>query len=132
MIDLGNLNPETKFDYLDEGEWVSLRICPLEIVRKIIKECTTKTDREYKVIDGSPYIFKEDKTDDTLYSEKIWEYCIVNWLIHDAQGNEIPCNTEMKKLLMNGSLRFATFIKDKLELLRKVMDNDKKEELKNS
>jgi len=126
------LNPETKFDYLDEGEWVSLRICPFEVSRKIAKECHLKDKRDYRVIEGQPYIFKEDISNDDLYLEKIWDYCIVDWLLHDAHGNEIPCTGEMKKLLMNGSIRFASFIREKLDDLRKAVSIEKKEELKNS
>jgi hypothetical protein len=123
-IDLDNLNPGTWFDF-DDGGRVCLRVCDTDTFRSIRKKITKKKV-EYK--QGQRHVF--DDTDEDLQTELMWEYCIVDWAnFKDKNGIDIPCNSDMKKLLMGKSIKFSRFVLDKfLELSEIEKERLEKEE----
>ena len=126
--DLKNLNPGIWFffdeDKGDEGGSVCLRICDSDILREIRKQ-TIKQKVIYK--DHQRYEYEDENED--LRNELIWDYCVVDWKgVFDQDDHLVPCNKEMKMLLMGKSVTFATFVTDKLKELNNI-ESDRQEEL---
>jgi hypothetical protein len=123
-FDLNNLNPGTWFDF-EDGARVSLRLPDASALNSIKKQTTKK-----KVPKGSHFPIEE--TDDEKYNELLWDYIIVEWEgLYDIDGKPIPCNKEMKVLLMNNSLIFAHWASQRIEELRMTLSEEEEELEKN-
>lgn len=112
----GELNPGVWFT-LEGGGRVSLRVCSGEVLRSIRRKTMVKKI-EYRNKERYEYEeFVPGGEEQQMFM--MWDYSIVDWeLFFDANGNPIPCTFETKKLLMGNSLKFSSFVNDKLlELL---------------
>jgi hypothetical protein len=130
MFDINNLNPTAKFYWPGsrKKEWVELRNIPTAQLRKMRKE-TVRQEIEYHRPDNSnekPFRYEVDKVDDDKLFDAMWDYQIVNWQIVDLDGNEIPCTTENKLLMVGNSKEFADWIVKCLNQL--AIDEIKKKE----
>lgn len=125
MIDLKNLNPPVRF-YWSEDEWVDFRVLSDADLRKLRKEVTQKRV-EYKKIDGVVERIEYRDVDEEKLTELINDYCIVDWSLVDTEGNQIPCSTENKNLLMLHHPKFSNWASKCLRRIRK--DNELVEEL---
>jgi hypothetical protein len=130
MFDINNLNPTAKFYWPGsrKKEWVELRNIPTAQLRKMRKE-TVRQEIEYHRPDNSsekPFRYEVDKVDDDKLFDAMWDYQIVNWRIVDLDGNEIPCTTENKLLMVGNSKEFADWIVKCLNQL--AIDEIKKKE----
>lgn len=54
--------------------------------------------------------------DESLHSELVWDYAIVDWNgIEDENGTPIPCTRENKAALMAGSPVFSRLVSDLMD-----------------
>ena len=127
IFDLDNLNPGVWIDYDEEGKAkVCLRICAGDDL-KYIRKKTVKKKVEYK--NGQRFEFEE--TNDDLFREFLWDFCIVAWSgFIDKEGKEIPCTKENKILLMGKSIEFAKFLGEALEKIGEENKEAREEEEK--
>ena len=109
-----------KFDESDpESGEIGIRALNANERQKIGKACI-KRRVEYK----HGQRFEVQDTDDELYSEMLWDYCIVDWKkLEDDDGKTIPCTTEKKLFLMRNNPGFAQFVSQCLEMLAEKEDN---------
>jgi len=114
-LNLKELNPGAWFTFPKGSGKVKLRICsPGELIK--IRKQTVGDGVEY--VDGKR--FEYQNTDSDLERELMWDYCIMDWKdINDAEGNPIPCNKEMKILLMGESPEVLRLVSDGLDKLVK-------------
>lgn len=112
IFDLENLNPGIWIDYDEEGKaQVCIRICAGDDL-KYIRKKTVKKKIEYK--NGQRFEFEE--TNEDLFRELLWDFCIVDWKgFIGKDGKEIECTKENKLLLMGKSIEFAKFLGEALE-----------------
>lgn len=143
MINLKALNSSTRFVYTPEvvasegveaqpAEWIGVRVCSGQTLRDIEKACSGPETKTFQVVDGNPVVFVEKEVNKEKQNEMIWDYCITDWYLRDEEGNEIPCNLEMKKRLMLDSVEFATFFANALTEVRKAKDKKAEAARKNS
>jgi hypothetical protein len=115
-FDLTELNPGVFFSF-DENEdgagGVTIRLANGKILDEINKACIKKKvefrrgQRHEVIIDN-----------DELRSKMLWEYVIIDWKgLYDQDGKEIPCTKENKVMLMQGSVKFSSFIGNCVEKL---------------
>lgn len=121
QIDLEKLNPGTWFD-LTGGGRICLRVCSGDDYRAIIDQAVRrKSEVVFDPKTGKPHRLISDETDERKLSELLWDFCIVDWAyIVDANGQQIPCNKEMKLLLMGRSPDFFSMVSGHLHKLRSV------------
>lgn len=126
MFNLTNLNPSTKFYYLESDEWVELRLIPDSVNKSIMKELGIKSKQEFH-----PYKGKLQRVDSLdidenkieSFNDKLNDYAIQNWHLLDQDNNEIPCTFENKKTMMYGSPVFSAWInKCRVELESKIVE----------
>lgn len=122
VFNLNELNPGTWFD-IDGGGKICLRVCGSDKLREIRKQ-TVKKKSEYKK--GGRFEF--DVIDEDLQSKLIWDFCIVAWEnLFDANGQQIPCNSDTKNALMGQSPAFSKIVTDAMKKLTD-MESDEEEE----
>ena len=115
-FDLNELNPGVffSFDENEDGEGgVTIRLANGKTLDEINKACIKKKvefrrgQRHEVIIDN-----------DELRSKMLWEYVIIDWKgLYDQDGKEIPCTKENKIMLMQGSVKFSSFIGNCVEKL---------------
>jgi len=115
-FDLAELNPGVffSFDENEDGEGgVTIRLANGKTLDEINKACIKKKvefrrgQRHEVIIDN-----------DELRSKMLWEYVIIDWKgLYDQDGKEIPCTKENKVMLMQGSVKFSSFIGNCVEKL---------------
>ena len=115
-FDLTELNPGVffSFDENEDGEGgVTIRLANGKILDEINKACIKKKvefrrgQRHEVIIDN-----------DELRSKMLWEYVIIDWKgLYDQDGKEIACTKENKVMLMQGSVKFSSFIGNCVEKL---------------
>jgi hypothetical protein len=126
LFNLNDLNPGTWFDY-ENGSRVCLRVCAVDDTKNIRKQ-TTKKKIEFK--NNQRVIY--DEVNEELESQLVWDFCIVDWeKFFDSRGNSIPCNKEMKLLLMGKSLKFSNFVNEKIKILADLVSENAEDEIKN-
>jgi hypothetical protein len=127
VFDFDNLNPGVWFPYKDsDTASICLRVCAGDDIKAIRKQ-TTKTKVEYK----NNQRFTYEDTNDELYRELLWDFCIVDWKgFANKSGIEIPCTKENKLLLMGKSVDFAKFVGDSLEKLNDIDKNTEEDKEK--
>lgn len=113
-INLDNLNPGTFFPFEEDNPeegGVTLRVLTAEKLEEIFKK-TQIRKAEYKGSPPSRFVFSEyKKGGEEKEFELTWDYCILDWSgVVNAAGEEIPCNSQNKILLMKGSPKFSSFI----------------------
>lgn len=130
-----DLNVGVWFDIPNDPDNASacLRIPGLGALKKINKKTASKKTEYKKLGRGNNYQrFEYDDPDEEKREELIWDYCIVDWKdIFDADGTKLECTTENKVRLMNGSIVFALFVADSLELLTASQTEKQEDEEKN-
>ncbi|MBU2346634.1 MAG: hypothetical protein KJ888_20785, partial [Gammaproteobacteria bacterium] len=67
-----------------------------------------------------------------LFAEALNNFIIADWALFTNDGKKIDCTKENKNKLMRGSPRFAEFIAECTEQLRKDIRIQEDKELKNS
>jgi hypothetical protein len=118
------------FDH-ESGWRVNLRLATLEAIKDIRKQ-TVRKKVDYKKVEGTASRFEFDETDDEKQSKMLWDFCIVGWEgIKDKDGNDVPCNQDMKYYLMNRSALFQTFVSKCMKTLNEVEEERQKELEKN-
>ena len=116
-FDLTELNPGAFFSFDEyegeDGGGVTIRLANGKILDEINKACIKKKvefrrgQRHEVIIDN-----------DELRSKMLWEYVIIDWKgLYDQDGKEIPCTKENKIMLMQGSVKFSSFIGNCVEKL---------------
>lgn len=127
-FDLENLNPGTFFQFSDGSEGgVTIRLASAEILSEIEKKCVKKRyewkrNQRFEVVDE----------DDDKRSSMLWNYVIVDWEgVTDTNDKEIPCNRETKRLLMQNSTKFSTFVGKCISKLNDEMEDYEEELEKN-
>jgi len=116
-FDLNELNPGVFFSFDEyegeDGGGVTIRLANGKILDEINKACIKKKvefrrgQRHEVIIDN-----------DELRSKMLWEYVIIDWKgLYDQDGKEIPCTKENKIMLMQGSVKFSSFIGNCVEKL---------------
>lgn len=127
-VDLDELNPGVFFPFDDKDEsedpdGTMVRIANGEILESINKKCITKKNMFRR---GQRYEVVEEN--EKLRSEMLWDYIIISWkgIQNEKTGEDIPCTTDNKILLMRGSVKFATHIGNCVEKLTE--DAEKAEE----
>lgn len=112
-FNLDNLNPGVYFPFEDDEGGVTVRVASADVIRGIDKKTVKK-----KVQFRRGQRYEIDDTDEEKRSALVWDYAIVDWNgVFDNDGNEIPCTTDNKIKLMNGSVQFSRFIGNCLEQL---------------
>lgn len=127
QIDIDNLNPGTFFEWNDNSEGgITLKLCTGEDLKRIRRE----TEKNQPAIFRRGQRYELDpKVDAEKREQMIWDHSIVNWEgLKDANGNDVVCNLENKIKLMNGSIQFASFVGECLDILTNDM-LDKQEEI---
>jgi hypothetical protein len=120
IFDLDESENSAWFDF-EDGSRVQIRTCDADTLKEIRKQ-TTKKKVEYKRIDGIAERFLVDDTDEDKQNALIWDHCIMAWEgFFDAKKKPIPCNSEMKHILMTRSLKLARFVG---ECLRKLSEDE--------
>ena len=122
-FDLAELNPGVffSFDENEDGEGgVTIRLANGKTLDEINKACIKKKvefrrgQRHEVIIDN-----------DELRSKMLWEYVIIDWKgLYDQDGKEIPCTKENKVMLMQGSVKFSSFIGNCVEKLTEETEAD--------
>jgi hypothetical protein len=115
-------NPGAWFKFNDEdpgsGE-IRIRAVNQAKRTEIQKKCV-KPKTEYK--NGQRFEFTD--TNDTKFSEMLWDYTIVEWKnLEDDDGTPLVCDTETKMKLMLENVGFSQFVSNCLSIL-----NDLEEE----
>jgi len=133
QINLTDPNPPVKFYFDDEdpkaGHVLLRRVTPAE-AQKIRKLCSKKQPPEYRR--GTRYEIP-DRVNETLLSEKIWDYSIAGWEgLKDENGKNIPCTPDMKIKLMLEVPDFSGFITKAIETLEADPGAGEQELSKNS
>ena len=116
-FDLNELNPGAFFSFDEyegeDGGGVTIRLANGKTLDEINKACIKKKvefrrgQRHEVIIDN-----------DELRSKMLWEYVIIDWKgLYDQDGKEIPCTKENKVMLMQGSVKFSSFIGNCVEKL---------------
>ena len=125
MFDLENLNPATKFFWpnSDNKEWVELRIAADEDLLAMRKRLGIKEKVEYPVNPETRQVNRVvgtnvDEGRSRAINDELTDFCIADWLLLDAAGNQIPCTRENKLKLVKGHPPFAKWIVDCLNELR--------------
>ncbi len=127
-FDLSDLNPGVWFQFKDDNAAVCLKALSISDSQKM-REQYTKIRYEYR---GGESIAIED-IDEKLKFELIADICIVDWKnIIDAEEKIIPCNKDMKILLMSKSIKFANFVTKNLNTLNILREKQAEAERKNS
>lgn len=121
-LNLSELNPAVFFPFDEDDEdnkgGVYLRLATGEILEKIRKK-TTKKKVEFR----RGQRFEVEETNDAKHSELLWDYVIHDWKgLEDENGDEIPCTTENKAMLMKKSVKFSGFIGNCVEQLNDDYD----------
>lgn len=129
-FNLEALNPGTWY-FFEEGDEdkgsVCLRICDVDYLKDIRKKTIRK-----RVVYKDHVRHEYEEEDEDIRNELLWNYCIVDWKgLVDQDNNLIPCDKEMKLLLMGKSVSFATFVNDKLKELSDLESNRQEEVEKN-
>ena len=123
-FNLDNLNPGAFFPFEGDGDegGVTIRLANGKIIAEIDKKCTKKSVKYYR---GQRHEVVDDNEE--LRSQMLWEYVIVDWKgLEDQEGNQIPCTKENKIKLMQGSVKFSSFIGSCVEQL--TVDSDMHDE----
>ena len=124
-IDTKNPNPGVWFSFGDAE--VCIRLFPASERERVMSKCSKK--KEYFKA-GRKIV--EEVINEELFSELLWDYCIINWKnITDQDGNEFPCSKENKIFIMKESPRFSNFIADCLEKLNEADITEKERIEKN-
>lgn len=136
-FDLKNLNPSTRFMYLDNGEetgeYISLRLASdqdnknffnsigvKEKVEQVFNPKTRQMDRQT--------FFNTNEAQREQFNELVWDFSITDWKLfstekdEDGEPIEIPCTKENKIKFMRESPQFATWTASCLEELRASLD----------
>ena len=102
----------------DDPESGEIRIRIINSARREeIQKACIKPKVEYK--NGQRFEFTT--TNDSLFSEMLWDYSIVEWVrLEDDDGKPIECTTENKVFLMQNNVRFAHFVAKCLEILNET------------
>lgn len=143
MWDLNNLEESRKF-YFEENkiEWVELRVCSFAKTNELRKAAGITQKVEYLKVkeikngkgkerqERSTYL-DDDENKMEILNDAVNDYVIVDWNLIDPNSQPIPCTKENKKLLMGNSNKFASFVAKNLETMRKDIDGEEDEELKN-
>jgi len=121
QIDIEKLNAGTWFD-LPGGGRISLRVCAGDDYRAILDQAVRrKSEVVFDPKSGRPHRLLSEETDERQQNELLWDFCIVGWeAVFDANGDPIPCNREMKLMLMGRSPRFFGMVTDRLDKLRSL------------
>lgn len=129
-FNLKDPNPGAWFD-LVEGKPEEGRICLRQLnhdAARALEKQTTKRQVEYK----KGQRFEYTDSDPDLYTELLWDYCILDWQgIEDEKGKPIPCTRENKVVLMRGSLEFQRMVAEGLDRLSADFEERKKALRKN-
>jgi len=109
-------NPGVWFAF-DEDDPDSGRIC-LRIANQAERDKIRKATRTQKDIFRQGQRFEVEKIDDDLFSEMLWDYCIVDWeRLEDDDEMPIECTKENKLKLMKEHVGFQMFIGQCIEKL---------------
>jgi hypothetical protein len=88
---------------------------------KAIRNKSVKVVSEYKKLDGKWERFEIEKVDEDLQNRLFWDAVIIAWEnLLDGKGQEIPCTTETKTLLMMTQPKFARFIAECSEAMARA------------
>jgi len=109
-----------KFDESDpESGEIRIRVLN-SLKREEIQKICIKNRDIYK--NGQRYVTTD--TNDSLFSELLWDYCIVEWTgLEDEEGKTLTCDTDTKIRLMRENVGFSLFVGRCLELLNVEEDN---------
>jgi len=132
QIDLEKLNSGTWFD-LDGGGRICLRVCAGDDYRAILDQVVKrKSEVVFDPKTGRPHRLSSEQTDERKLTELLWDFCIVDWVkIYDVKGETVPCNKEMKLLLMGRSPTFFAMVNSHLDRLRTIEKQEAEELEKN-
>jgi predicted ATP-dependent endonuclease of OLD family len=134
------MNESGEMTYLDPKEGAGeVRI--REMDSDVMREIRAQTNKEVEKFIHNP---KTRGMERILYNvqtveqrqeenERIWDYVIQDWRgILDKDGNEIPCSSENKKLIMKKSLQFVWFASRCLQLVTRSNVDRSEDAAKNS
>ena len=117
-INLAIKNEPTKF-YFDDSDpkegWLLMRAAPKSLFDDIEKQTVT----ERKKFKRGQYVI-DRKVNTEKQNHLLWDYCIVDWGELNVDGTSLPCTTENKILLMNGSPQFLSFYAVCMEQLEDI------------
>ena len=124
-FDIDNLNPGCWFDSpFGDGERVRFRVPDAAALREIDRQ-TLERRVEYiqpRKANGKPdrraalqRIEYDEVIDAGLREQLMTDHCIVDWEIKRPDGTPIPCTTENKMRLMQGSIDFGRWMTECLE-----------------
>jgi len=129
-FNMDDLNPSTRCFFNEEKPeegYVDLRILNQE-AHEAINEKVVK-----KRFDFHNHVRHEVKdVNSKMRDELNWDYCITEWDIKDANGQQIPCTIQNKAKLMRGSMEFNIFVSKKIEALNNALLQRAEELEKNS
>lgn len=130
QIDIDNLNPGTFFKWSDGTEGgVTLRLCTGEDLKRIRRETEKSQPAVFRR--GQRYEI-DPKIDAEKREQMIWDHSLVDWKgLKDAKGKDVACTFENKITLMNGSIQFASFVGECLDILTNDMLDRKEDVEKN-
>lgn len=107
-FDLSELNPGVffPFDEEDGNGGVTIRLANGKVLDDINKRCSKK---KVDFRRGQRHEYTVDN--ESLRSELLWDYVIMDWKdLSDLSDNPIPCDKDNKIKLMQGSVKFSSFI----------------------
>jgi hypothetical protein len=126
------LDESGKWFDVDGGGRIQVRSMTFEKNKEIAK-ATRKKRVDFKKVDGTPARFESEEVNEDLANRLFWDFVIVAWEnFLDSKGNEIPCTTDNKLLLISKSTKFVATVRDCLEQLAADDAEQAKAEEKNS
>jgi len=127
-FDLENLNPGVwvYFDDDPQNGGIKVRHLSGEALNDIEKK-TTKKKFEFQ----RGRRVETSEIDNQLRSDLTVDYCLLDWLIFDKDGEEIPCTKENKLTLINKSPKFMRFYSAALEQVSELEGQEQEEREKN-
>ena len=121
-LNLDDLNPGTFFpfdEFDDDSGGITIRLANGAKMDEINKKCSKKKT-EYRRHVRHEYVIEDEKK----RSDMLWDYVIMEWngVTNEKTGEEIPCTTENKIMLMRGSVKFSNFVGSCIEKLTEEME----------
>ena len=119
---LSEPNPGVWFSF-DEDDPQSGKIC-IRLANQAERDKIRKATRTQKEIFRQGQRFEVEKTNDDLFSEMLWDYCIVDWIdLEDDNGKPIECTKENKLKLMKEHVGFQLFVGQSIEKLNNEIES---------
>ena len=132
----GEQEPTRFYFAADKQEWVDLRIVDDDDIQAIRDELGIKPKTVYQpnpAKDNALEMVQEAVNPEKLeaFARRLNSRGIPAWRLIDKNGCEIEHSEENVDLMLRKSRRFANFVKKHLEKLRKDIEAESKEEIKN-